>query len=291
MGRTMKDKALSQSKTTLVVNADDFGICPFINQGIVAAHLKGIVTSTSLMAGGKAFEEAVRWCKRVPTLDMGVHLTLVAGKPILQQSSSLTGRDGNFLPGAHVFMARYLTGGIHLKDVENEWRAQIERILETGIPVTHLDSHQHIHVLPGLCKVVFKLSKVYDIPFVRFPFERLNPALIHYKGLFRFAEALALHLWGARFRRLAQRFFSRPPLKFLGFFDGGQLDIPRLLQILNNFKPGRYELMCHPGFATPSPEIKSWGYHHEEELRALTSSAIRQRIEALHIELSGFKEL
>ncbi len=149
----------------LVVSADDFGISPRINEGIVRAHREGIVTSTSLMAVGRAFEHAVQCCRDTPTLDIGVHLTLIAEQPLLTSRSSLTGNDGRFPESAGAFLRRWLTGSIRQADVQAEWSAQIERILAQGIRVTHLDSHQHVHCLPGLADLSQCLAKRYQHPF------------------------------------------------------------------------------------------------------------------------------
>src|SRR5208283_3527101 len=70
----------------LVVNADDFGFTPDVNRGIVDAHRRGILTATTLMANGSAFDDAVRLARETPTLDIGAHLVLVGGR------STLTGK-------------------------------------------------------------------------------------------------------------------------------------------------------------------------------------------------------
>ena len=158
----------------LVVNADDFGISARINEGILLAHRAGIVTATSLMAVGRAFEQAVQYCRAAPALDVGVHLTLVAERPLLAGRSSLAGDDGRFPESAGAFLRRWLKGSIRRADVQAEWSAQIERVLDHGIRVTHLDSHQHVHILPGLADLSLKLAARYTIPFVRVPVEDLR---------------------------------------------------------------------------------------------------------------------
>ena len=177
----------------LVVNADDFGVSERVNSGIVHAHREGVVTATSLMAVGRAFEHAVRLARAVPDLDVGVHLTLVAERPLRPEGSSLTGTDGRFPPGAGAFTLGWLTGRIRRADVEAEWSAQIERVLASGIRPSHLDSHQHVHVLPGLLDLARELAARYGIPFVRVPVEgwRLDrPITLH--GISRLLGAGAL---------------------------------------------------------------------------------------------------
>ena len=67
----------------IIVNADDFGFTADVNEGIVAAHRRGILTATSLMANGEAFDDAVRLARETPTLDIGCHLVLIGGESLL----------------------------------------------------------------------------------------------------------------------------------------------------------------------------------------------------------------
>jgi predicted glycoside hydrolase/deacetylase ChbG (UPF0249 family) len=277
----------------LVVNADDFGISSRINEGILLAHQTGIVTATSLMAVGRAFEQAVQCCRAVPALDVGVHLTLVSERPLLPHRSSLTGGDGRFPASAGAFLRRWLTGRIRRADVQAEWSAQIERVLDHGIRVTHLDSHQHVHILPGLADLSLQLAARYNIPFVREPVEDLRgdrrPSL---HGLNRMLGATALQASWALARLTGSRAAKHRPLRFVGFQAGGRLDELRLRRLLRTLRPGpAYELMCHPGLTPDEPDVKRWQYGHEKELQALTSSAIRSEIAGRGIQLCNFKDL
>ncbi len=277
----------------LIVNADDFGLSQRINHGIVQAHRAGIVTSASLTAVGRAFHRAVAHCRALPTLDVGVHLTLVAGRPLGAGSSSLVGADGRFPAGAGAFLRRWLTGGIRRADLRAELSAQIERILDHGIRVSHLDSHQHVHALPVIYDLTLELAARYRIPFVRAPVETLAGNLsIAGRGVRRWFEAGALRVFWTAARLAGQgRSHRRPPL-FLGFLDGGRLDSDRLLRLLAVLRPGRvYELMCHPGWAPQEPEIRAWKYHHEGELAALTSPAVRAALAARSVRLCSFRDL
>jgi predicted glycoside hydrolase/deacetylase ChbG (UPF0249 family) len=277
----------------LVVNADDFGLSTRINEGILLAHRAGIVTATSLMAVGRAFEQAVQCCRTVPALDVGVHLTLVAERPLLPHRSSLTGDDGRFPASAGAFLQHWLTGRIRRADVQAEWSAQIERVLDHGIRVTHLDSHQHVHILPGLADLSLRLATRYNIPFVRVPVEDLRgdrwPSL---HGINRMFGAAVLRASWTLARLTGAKEAKYRPLRFLGFQDGGRLDDLCLQRLLRALRPGRaYELMCHPGLTPDEPDVKRWQYGHEKELQALTSPAIRSEIAARGIQLCRFKDL
>lgn len=276
----------------LIVNADDFGICPRVNEGIVLAHRTGILTAASLMAGGEAFTHAVSLCRRSPSLDIGVHLTLVGARPLLPDVPSLLDGAGRFPSGIGPFLVRYLKGRVSLSDVRREWAAQIERVLDNGIRPTHLDSHQHLHTIPGLSEIATELADRYHIPFIRRPFEPMRlerPLCAH--GVSRIAGSCLLRVFRLSARHRVRRTDGGKRIHFMGFFDGGRLDANRLAALLERLQPGRtYELMCHPGKAPRSPAIRAWGYRHEEELEALTSPLLRSRVAARGIELCNFKE-
>lgn len=277
----------------LIVNADDFGLSTRINEGIVRAHQQGIVTSTSLMAGGRAFDHGVQCWRDTPTLDIGAHLTVVAERPVLGRPSSLTGADGRFPSSAGAFLGRFLSGAIRRADVAAEWAAQIECILDQGIRVTHLDSHQHLHILPGLADLAWDLAARYSIPFVRVPVENpLRGQWASRRDFERILGATALGVCWTLARLTGAGTLSRRAPSFLGFHAGGRLDNSRLERLLRTLQPGRtYELMCHPGLRPDEPEIVSWGYGHEGEMHALTNPAIRSVLTARNIRLCSFAEL
>ena len=276
----------------LVVNADDFGLSESVNDGILCAHRRGIVTATSLMAVGRAFDHAIDCCRSAPGLDVGVHLTLVAERPLLP-GASLAGPNGRFPASAMALLRRYLTGGIRRDEVRAEWSAQIERILSQKIAVSHLDSHQHVHVLPGLAQICLELADRYGIPFVRLPCERLamdQPPSLH--GIKRLFGAASLRVAWALARLAGVQQAARPPLQFLGFRDGGRLNLERLQRLIRELKPGGvYELMCHPGFSPAEPQIRRWGYEHETELLALSHPSLRSEIAARGIRPCRFADL
>ena len=122
----------------LVVNADDFGFTRDVNEGIVEAHQKGILTATTIMANGTAFSHAVELAKDNPDLDVGCHLVLVGGKSLL--------RPGEDLPGSVTKMMAAITA--KLLQPYAELRAQVMRIMDTGLQPVHMDTHKHTHLFP-----------------------------------------------------------------------------------------------------------------------------------------------
>ena len=201
----------------LIVHADDFGISEQVNNGICLAHQEGILTSTSIMASGVAFEHGVNLLKQNPSLEVGIHLTLIEELPLLpkQLIPSLVGKNGLFFDHATTFIKRYLTGRIRLSEVRKEIDQQIRKVLDAGIPLSHLDSHQHIHALPGIRAVVFELAKKYGIPAVRLPSEQFHSYMLRSKGgLARLAQLFVLKV----FCQIGHWRGVSSPDYFMGFF-------------------------------------------------------------------------
>ena len=144
----------------LVVNADDFGFTPDVNQGIVEAHGSGILTAATLMANGAAFEDALRRARQTPSLDIGCHLVLIGG------DSLVTGKP---LPAT----APQLIAALARREIRpyDELKAQVLRILEAGIRPTHLDTHKHTHLAPPVLEAVARLGEEFGIRWVRRPFD------------------------------------------------------------------------------------------------------------------------
>jgi predicted glycoside hydrolase/deacetylase ChbG (UPF0249 family) len=267
-------KTINQSKR-IVINADDFGLHEAVNEGIVLAHQQGVVTSASLMACGIAFKDAIEKHKLCPALDLGIHLTLVEERPVapIEKISSLVSQDGS-MPGSYgVFARRWLTGQIRKSDVVNELEAQIHRVLNAEVHPSHLDSHQHVHCLPGIWKITLELARKYKIPYVRLPvFDHLC------------ADATVLRLAvrvGVNFIGMARRTWGTRSVKHAdhvrGFSFSGHMTPLRLLSILNSVEPGLTEVMVHPGM--PDPDLRQryagWGgFGWYGDLQALTDTEV-----------------
>ncbi|MEE6453141.1 chitin disaccharide deacetylase [Gottfriedia acidiceleris] len=146
--------------TKLIVNADDFGYSKGVNYGIIDAHLNGIVNSTTMMMNMYAVEHGIELAKLHPTLGLGVHLVLTAGKPLLSNLKTIVDPNGDFLKNSYW----YDNPVINVEEVEKEWDAQIQKFLSYGLKPSHLDSHHHVHMISILHPVIAKLSQKYDLP-------------------------------------------------------------------------------------------------------------------------------
>ena len=249
----------------LVINADDFGFTRDVNEGIVHAHREGVLTSTTLMANGDAFDDAVRLAKQTPTLDIGAHLVLVQGNSLL---------DGRPLPETPGQLLGVLARrGLN---VYGELKAQIERIRAAGIRISHLDSHKHTHLVPSVFKAVVKLAAEFGIPWVRLPLDttvRLGKPLTATGNRY--------------YRRLTRGANVKFTDHFLGFELTGSLSEATMARALDHIEEGFTEFMCHPGYL--GDELKQARTRLKEsrliELKALTSPRIRQIIAEKQIQL------
>lgn len=279
----------------LIVNADDFGLHPLINAGIIKGHQEGFITSTSLMPSAPCWQEAVRLAKENPRLGIGVHLTLVGGVPSVlpkEKVSSLLDDDGLFLPDYVAFAKRYYSGAVKRSELEAELRAQLERALSCGVNITHIDSHQHTHVLPGINSLVLKLSNEYNIIRVRIPkegylftggFQTGVGRLIGRSGLSFCADMAALR---------ADSLGLRHPQHFYGMLAGGHLNAQLIANILRQLPEGVSEIMTHPGLDSAAlGKVFSWQYHWREELEAYLDAGNKALLKELGIEPVSFAAL
>ena len=274
----------------LIVNADDWGLTPGVNRGIVRAFQHGIVTSASLLVTGSAFEDAVALARDFPALDVGLHLALVEEQAVLPPEAlpTLVDKTGR-LPGTKSeFLKRALLGRISWDEVEREIATQIARFQQTGLRLSHLDSHQHLHMFPPVFQIVTRLTRGMDHVWIRNsagPW-RKSPGVRTGRWFQRLGLNLAC-LWA---RGLHNPPGLQMPDGMYGFEVGGSLTRSALEQILREIPHGLYELSCHPGEGDKETcrQYGHWGYRWAEELEALTAPETRSLLQEQKIELTSF---
>jgi hopanoid biosynthesis associated protein HpnK len=246
----------------LVVNADDLGLTVGVNDGIFDAHEHGILTSASLFANAPATADAIRRARSHPALGLGAHLTLVDGTPLLppRRIPTLTTEDGRFRRSWKPFMVACLRGTVSLPEIERELTAQIERLIEAGVTLTHLDAHKHVHAYPPVFEIVARLAGRFGVPVVRVPYERR--LRVHTRGRARriaqrqaFLNAV-MWPWARRNARTAAALGLRTP-HFIGRVHTGVLNAATLQQLLRETTGGVTELMVHPGY--PDADLSATG--------------------------------
>lgn len=276
----------------LIVNADDFGLHQEINKGIIKGYQEGFITSTSLMCSAPAFDDAVALARQNPGLGIGIHLTLVGSVPSVlpkEKISSLVDDTGLFPENYVVFAKKFYTGQVKMVQLELELRAQIEKALATGLTITHVDSHQHTHVLPGMIGLVVKLCNEYQIKNIRIPQEDYFFSGGFAGGLGRKVGRAGLSFCACLAAMKAKSAGLKYPDSFFGMLAGGNLNERLVGNIINTLPEGVSEIMTHPGLDKQELDKHfTWNYHWEDELNAFLSAKNKTLLEQQQVVLMNF---
>jgi predicted glycoside hydrolase/deacetylase ChbG (UPF0249 family) len=233
----------------LIVNADDFGLTPGVNRAILELNAAGVLTSASLMATGGEFRSAAHAAFIQPSLGIGCHVVLVDGTSVLHASEipSLATAEG-FRPTLSAFTRDLFSGRIRAVDIEREATAQIRRLQSAGITVSHLDTHKHTHIFPGVLRPLLRAAKACGVPAIRNPFEPRWSRRVTRAPLARRLQVQLLGVYRRGFLRSVRRAGLLTTAGALGVLATGTLDADTLERLLTAMPSGTWELVCHPGY-------------------------------------------
>lgn len=243
----------------LIINADDFGYSRGVNWGIAEAHRQGVVSSTTMMVNMPAYEHAVELGKENPRLGVGVHLVLTCGKPVHPQVPTLTDEWGFFQrEQQHLMKARP-------EEIEQEFTAQIERFLQSGLKLTHLDSHHHVHAHEAILPIVLRLAERYQVP-IR------NP-------------------WTFAGNRGDKRFMTTEG--FSHRFYGNDLTPAMFIEVVEEMRGyATAEIMSHPAYLDEDVLVgSSYNLSRTRELQILTSTQVKDYVNQNGIQLVTFNDI
>lgn len=283
----------------LIVNADDFGYTSGVNRAIVEAHLRGVVTSSTLMANGAAFVEAAELAKTVPRLSVGCHVVLTDGEPVLAagQLPSLT-TAAHFRDGMVEFAARAVAGSMDAAQITAEATAQIRKIQSSGIAISHFDTHKHTHLFPKILRPLLRAAAGCGVRAVRNPFGprlplRSNHLLTRPSLWTRHVEVRILGAFAGKFREAVDREGFTTPDGTLGIVVTGTLDETLFYAIARSIPEGTWEFVCHPGYNDQDLQVGKTRLREsrETELRVLTLPAAREVLGQQGIELISYNDL
>ncbi len=267
----------------LILNADDYGHCAEINDAVEELISAGRLRDVSVLANGDLWAASAQFLRRHPHISAGAHLNAVEGRPVSPASEvrPLIGADGVFV-GLRSLMALWmLHPQLVSRALEIEWRAQLQRLRDAGLELSHADSHQHLHAFPPAWKCAVKLCAELGIPALRLPLER-NALPMRRAGAFALGASLTVSALTAYSRKL------RHNDHFLGFKRAGLYGLEALLADLKTLQPGVTEIALHPSTAdnVPYPHLLGDG-----ERRALLSSSLPEQCAAQGIELTTWREI
>ncbi len=266
----------------LVVTGDDFGFSPQVNQGILQAHLQGVLTSASLMVTGAAVEEAVELAHRHPSLAVGLHLVLTQEKAVLppEQIPHLVNPEGYFNASPLVAGLRYQFVPQARQELSWEVRAQLEKFRRTGLPLSHVDGHMHLHCHPVVLDILAQVAGEFGIRVVRLPLEEVPWE----SGLW--LPDLLLGKIFARLRRHGEKIFGSQGVRLAdrvyGLQATGRINEAYLLDLIPRLQGDLIEVYTHPALGHPAAG--------EHELLALVSERVRATLEGHGFALTNFLE-
>lgn len=236
----------------MIVNADDFGLTSGVNRAIIELHRARVLTSTTLMAKAGATREAIELARDNPSLGVGCHLVFVDGEPVLpprEITTLIDKKTGAFSSTLTAFLRRLLSGRISAAEIEAEAGAQIALLQARGIKLTHVDTHKHTHVFPGVLRPVLRAAKKAGTHCIRNPFEpewavHATPRA----SWMRSGEVWALRKFGPHFRKILTQegFFTTDGT--VAIAGTGVLDRDGLRSLLRQLPAGTWELVTHPGY-------------------------------------------
>ena len=279
-----------------IFTADDFGLSPALNGAVTLAHKQGVLGCASLMAGAPAAGQALALARELPDLCLGVHLTLIQGRPVLPpgQLPGLVDAVGRFPHHPVATGWRYFLRPGLLPAVRRELAAQVEAVLAAGRQVWFLNGHLHLHLHPRLLPVVLDLAREYRIPGLRLAREdwRATLALAPENAIPKLAQGLIFAWLSRRARRRAEAAGLVFNDHFFGLLQHGRMGEDFLLGLIPRLQPGVTEICCHPALY-PEAELRRWApaYRRREELAALVSTRLQKALAAAAVKVGDFREL
>lgn len=283
----------------LILNADDFGFTSGVNRAISEAARAGAITSTTLMANSPRFAEAVETAKRLPRLGVGCHVVLVDGAPVLPAERLPTlAPGGRFRDSLLQFVRAALRGEIDPMEIEGEAAAQMKRITDAGLSLTHFDTHKHAHLFPRVLSPLLRAAVACGVRALRNPFSPVRPLAVAHlarrpKLWKRYTEVRLLRKYLDGFRRSAVEMGMATPAGCFGVVVTGALDQPLFNAIVASIPEGTWEFVCHPGYNDADLQAAHTRLKESraKELEVLTSAESRDILRKAGVELISFRDL
>lgn len=286
-------EAIAQlNRRFIIINGDDFGFSSGVNRAIIEAHERGVLTSTSLMVTAQAFDEAVAQALAHPDLAVGLHLVLGKGKAVLPPSQipHLVDENGNFSNQPNRAGLHYQLNGAARRELRLEIRAQLEKFRDTGLRLSHVDGHLHMHSHPVVMRVLVELADEFKIQVIRLPSEELRLTL----NLDR-SDLQNKLLWSFVFtglRRYGERLLKAKGIGFVervyGLLQTGQMTEAYLLGLIPQIRANLVEIYSHPAIAISGEPSNGPLGLGQAELDTLLSDRIREVFVNNGFELTNY---
>jgi len=278
----------STAKRFLIVHSDDAGMSHSVNRATIDAMEKGFVSSCSIMVPCPWFPEFAEWASQHPEKDFGIHLTLnsefgkyrwgpVAGR---DKVPTLVDKDGYLHGSKDEVIAQARPA-----EVEIELRAQIDRALQAGIKLSHLDTHMGTVVSTGdMLEIYVRLGLEYDLPVMII--RHLDPILV--QGYPDLARNNSQYIQALEAKNL-------PAIDYLyQFYDGKDPKVrqDRYLKTFRELKPGVTQMIIHCGYDDAELQgITGSHFLRDDDRRIFSDEAVKKQIEDMGIEIISWRQL
>jgi predicted glycoside hydrolase/deacetylase ChbG (UPF0249 family) len=282
----------------LIVNADDFGLTSGVNRAIREAGSSGAITSATMMANASEFAEAATIAQNLPGLKTGCHVVLVDGQSLESNLSSLSRSNRRFRTSLKDFARAAVGKRLSPEEIERETTAQIRKIQQQGITVSHLDSHKHTHMFPQVLRPVLRAARTCGVRAIRNPFEPIGAWPLGFVAArpgvwLRSVGVFTFRLFAGEFHKAILETDMLTTDGTVGIAVTGKLDQESLLALLDALPEGTWELVCHPGYV--DDDLRATGTRlvgsREVELEALSSPVTKDRLKTRGIELISYADL
>ncbi len=288
-------RAAPERQRRLIVNADDFGSSEAVNEAVVRAYTEGVLTSCSLMVTGEAFEHAVRLAHAHPGLAVGIHLVTVMGRAVLSPAEipTLVDEAGDFSSNPTAAGFKYYFSSQAQRELRHELAAQFQKFSTTGLQLSHIDGHLHLHVHPVILPMALELGACYGVRRMRVPREEYRLALAfdrQHAGTKAVQTLLfgPLATWMKRQLRAHGFVWAE---RVYGTLHSGRMDEAYFLYTLEHLRAGTNEIYFHPAVYPSGQHLTADERQGTREFAALTSRAVGGRLRELGIGLINYFDL
>lgn len=282
------------SSNTFIINADDFGMSEETNLGIITAFQKGILSSTCILANMPGFNHAIKNREEIKGLGTGGHLSLNMGKPVLSSSQvPLLVDEKGYFESSYIKHILKKKSKEYLSQLQHELSAQIEKLLDNGFKLDHINSQSHMHMIPEYYALFNGLCEKYNIPHLRITYE----PFFEDKSNWSINRIKILLINTILHKKLFHKDHSS--IKFKGLLYSNQMFLSVLQKYLQLNKPYPIELTVHPGYCLKSnlDDFQPWvrdflmSPSREKELEALLAPSLKEWISKQNINLCTFSEI
>jgi hopanoid biosynthesis associated protein HpnK len=293
--RTSDAGTAARERPRLVVNADDFGVSEEVNEAVIRAHKEGVLTSASLMVTGAAFDSAVRRARENPGLAVGIHLVTVSGRSVLSRGEipSLVDEGGNFSDDPTAAGLKYFFSPRARRELRREVAAQFDKFHSTGLTLSHIDGHLHLHVHPVIFDAALRLGVKYGARRMRVPEEERRLAL-GFDGRDTLRKTIHTFLFGGLGRYMKRKLKSNGftvPERVYGNLQSGRMSEKYFIYTLDNLTAATSEIYFHPAVYPAGRALTADERQRSVEFQALTSDRVKKRLDELGVRLSTYFDL